>query len=69
MDMNSYGGNEIMRNLLSTLWRDESGQDLAEYALLFALIAIVAIASLAVIGGGISDVFTGVGNELEREMA
>jgi Flp pilus assembly pilin Flp len=58
-----------MRNLLNTLWLDESGQDLAEYALLFALIAIVAIASLMVIGNGISDVFTGVGNELETEIA
>jgi len=57
-----------MRNLLNTLWLDDAGQDLAEYALLFALIAIVAIASLVVIGGGISDVFTGVGNELEREI-
>ncbi len=57
-----------MRNLLNTLWLDDAGQDLAEYALLFALIAIVAIASLVVIGGGISDVFTGVGNELEREV-
>ncbi len=58
-----------MKNLLSTLWHDDSGQDLAEYALLFALIAIVAIASLIVIGGGISDVFTGVGDELEQHMA
>ena len=57
-----------MRNLLNTLWLDDAGQDLAEYALLFAMIAIVAIASLVVIGGGISDVFTGVGNELEREI-
>jgi pilus assembly protein Flp/PilA len=57
-----------MRDLLNTLWLDDAGQDLAEYALLFALIAIVAIASLVVIGGGISDVFTGVGNELEREV-
>ena len=57
-----------MRDLLNTLWLDDAGQDLAEYALLFALIAIVAIASLVVIGGGISDVFTGVGNELEREI-
>lgn len=58
-----------MTGLLQTLFMDDSGQDLAEYALLFALIAVVAIASLAVIGGGISDVFTGVGNELESGTA
>jgi Flp pilus assembly pilin Flp len=45
--------------------QDDAGQDLAEYALLFALIAVVAIASIAILGGGISDVFTSAGNELE----
>lgn len=58
-----------MNGLLGNLWWDDSGQDLAEYALLFALIAIVAISSLVIIGGGLNDVFTGVGNELETGIA
>ena len=58
-----------MNGLLGTLWRDDSGQDLAEYALLFALIAIVVISSLFIIGGGLNDVFVGVGNELETGIA
>ena len=58
-----------MNGLLGTLWRDDAGQDLAEYALLFALIAIVAISSLYIIGGGLNDVFTGVGNEMETGLA
>jgi Flp pilus assembly pilin Flp len=58
-----------MTRLLQVLCQDDSGQDLGEYALLFALIAIVAIASLAVLGGGISDVLTGIGNELETGTA
>jgi pilus assembly protein Flp/PilA len=60
---------KIMNGLLGNLWNDDSGQDLAEYALLFALIAIVAISSLYIIGGGLNDVFTGVGNELESGFA
>ena len=58
-----------MNGLLGTLWRDDAGQDLAEYALLFALIAIVAISSLYIIGGGLNDVFVGVGDELETGIA
>lgn len=58
-----------MTRLLRNFCHDDSGQDLAEYALLFALIAVVAIASLAVLGGGISDVFTGIGTELETGTA
>lgn len=30
-----------MSQLLTTLWQDESGQDMAEYGLLLALIAVV----------------------------
>ena len=35
--------------------RDEEGQGLAEYALILALIAIIAIAALLFLGGQISD--------------
>jgi pilus assembly protein Flp/PilA len=30
-----------MTQLITTLWQDESGQDLAEYGLLLALVAVV----------------------------
>ena len=37
-----------MKDLMRTFWADESGQDLAEYGLLLALIAVVvAIAIVA----------------------
>lgn len=36
-----------MKQFLTTLWQDESGQDLAEYALLLALIAVLLVAAIA----------------------
>lgn len=44
--------------LLSNLWKDQSGQDLTEYALLLVLISLVAIASMKTIASAISTVFT-----------
>jgi len=44
--------------LLTNLWKDQSGQDLTEYALLLVLISLVAIASMKVIAQAISLVFT-----------
>ena len=41
-----------------------TGQGLAEYALILALIAIVAIISLLFIGGQISDILSNVGNSV-----
>ncbi len=42
----------------------QRGQGLAEYALLLALIAIVAIAALLFLGGQISQILSDVGNSV-----
>jgi pilus assembly protein Flp/PilA len=44
---------------------DESGQGLAEYALILALIAIVAIAALLFMGSQVSDKLSVIGSGLE----
>ncbi|CAN5268477.1 hypothetical protein BH18GEM1_BH18GEM1_04590 [soil metagenome] len=51
-----------MLHALKAIWVDDSGQDLAEYGLLVALIAIVVIAALTVLGQNINTLFTGVAN-------
>jgi len=47
-----------MKNLLKRLWKEEEGQDLVEYGLLLALIALAAIASVGTISQSISDIFS-----------
>lgn len=49
---------------LENLWLDESGQDLAEYAILLALIAIVVIVAVRALGPTIAQVFTDIDNNL-----
>ena len=44
--------------------RDEEGQGLAEYALILALIAIVAIAALLFLGEQISGILETIGNTI-----
>ena len=51
-----------MLHVLKAIWVDDSGQDLAEYGLLVALIAIVVIAALTALGQNINTLFTGVAN-------
>jgi len=46
------------------LWQDESGQDLTEYALLVALLAIVVIAALRTLGPTIGSLYSDIGQEL-----
>jgi len=54
----------MLLNLWNALRSDESGQDLAEYALLIALIAIVVIAAVTLLGGNISTVFNNIAGAL-----
>ncbi len=49
-----------MKALLTRLWRNEEGQDLAEYALLIALIALVVIVAVTLLGTNIRTVFNNI---------
>jgi pilus assembly protein Flp/PilA len=54
-----------MRSLvLRSLVPDESGQDLLEYALLTALIALAAVVAIKAAGGSINGVFTSISTQI-----
>jgi pilus assembly protein Flp/PilA len=55
-----------LRNLLSSLHENESGQDLIEYALVCALIALGAIAGMSTVANTINNAFNKIGNELSN---
>ena len=55
-----------MRAFLRRLAFEDRGQDLIEYALLAALIALAAIAVLGPLGTAISKQFTDVKTELDK---
>lgn len=53
-----------LARIVSSFWRDEDGQDLLEYALLVALIAIVAIAGVTAAGVKVNDIFTYISGKI-----
>ena len=54
-----------MVQLFNALMLDESGQDLAEYAILIGLIALAVIVAVRLLGETISNVFNDIGSTLE----
>jgi pilus assembly protein Flp/PilA len=46
-----------MKDLMTTFWSDESGQDMAEYALLLVLIAVVVTVAVIAFRGAITNAF------------
>ena len=59
--------NRLMK-VLSTLHREESGQDLIEYALLAALIALAATAGMGVVASDINNAFVKIGSKLSANV-
>jgi pilus assembly protein Flp/PilA len=53
-----------MRNLKDAFIGDQSGQDLVEYALVLALIALAATVSMKTLATNIGTAFTSVGTKL-----
>jgi len=53
-----------LRSLLAELHREESGQDLIEYALIAALIALAATVGMGTVASAINTAFSSIGSKL-----
>ena len=53
-----------MKSVFWRLWKEESGQDLVEYALLIALLALAAIATLGTLASTIKNVFSNAASNM-----
>jgi pilus assembly protein Flp/PilA len=60
------GRRKRMLTMLKSLLKDERGQGMAEYGLILALVAVVAMAALALLGPAIRDKFTAVTTKLNE---
>jgi pilus assembly protein Flp/PilA len=54
----------MLINQLRMFAKDESGQDLLEYALLVALIALVAFGAVTLAGTNVSKIFSSIATQL-----
>ena len=48
------------------LWADEKGQDIAEYAVMLAVILVLVIGSVRLIGGNANNAFSAVASSLSQ---
>ena len=54
-----------MANLLRRFWSDERGQDIAEYAVMLAVILVIVIGTVRLIGSNANTVFSQVGSAIQ----
>jgi pilus assembly protein Flp/PilA len=52
-------------NTFKKLWKDESGQDIAEYAVMLAVILVIVVGTIRLIGSNANTVFSQVGSSIQ----
>ena len=62
--MGTEQSEDIMIHALGRLWNDE-GQDVAEYAVMLAVILAVVVGTIRLIGSGANNVFSSVGSSIQ----
>jgi Flp pilus assembly pilin Flp len=51
--------------LVRRLWRDEAGQDIAEYAVMLAVILVIVVGTIRLIGSNANNVFSSVASSIQ----
>lgn len=55
-----------MGDLLRSLWRDEQGQDIAEYAVMLAVILVLVVGTVRLIGGNANNAFSATASAISQ---
>jgi Flp pilus assembly pilin Flp len=54
-----------MSDLLQTLWRHEEGQDIAEYAVVLAVILVLVVGTIRLIGSNANNAFSNAASSIQ----
>lgn len=58
-------GGASMANYLCKLWSHEEGQDIAEYAVMLAVILVLVVGTVRLIGGNANNAFSATASSLQ----
>jgi len=56
---------EIARDILRRTWLDDKGQDIAEYAVMLAVILVIVVGTIRLIGSNANNVFSEVASAVQ----
>jgi len=54
-----------MCNLILKLWTDDQGQDIAEYAVMLAVILVLVVGTVRLVGSNANNAFSSVASSLQ----
>jgi pilus assembly protein Flp/PilA len=56
---------KALKNVWQQLAKDESGQDIAEYAVMLAVILVIVVGTIRLIGSNANNVFSNVASSIQ----
>jgi len=54
-----------MTSLFRSLWNDDRGQDIAEYAVMLAVILVIVVGTIRLVGTNANNVFSSVSSSIQ----
>jgi Flp pilus assembly pilin Flp len=54
-----------MSKLIQRLWSEEQGQDIAEYAVMLAVILVLVVGTIRLVGSNANNVFSNVASSVQ----
>jgi Flp pilus assembly pilin Flp len=54
-----------MKEFLHTLWSNQQGQDIAEYAVMLAVILVLVVGTIRLVGSNANNVFSSVASSVQ----
>src|SRR6202167_6407755 len=61
------GGTKMLNVLRRLLWQDDEGQDIAEYAVMLAVILVLVVGTVRLIGTNSNNVFSNTASSIQYE--
>lgn len=58
-------GGKTMVNIVRNLWHEDQGQDIAEYAVMLAVILVIVVGTIRLVGSNANNVFSSVGSAIQ----
>jgi len=55
-----------MKDFANLLWRNDEGQDIAEYAVMLAVILVIVVGTIRLIGSNANNVFSSVASSIQQ---
>jgi Flp pilus assembly pilin Flp len=54
-----------MMSIVRNLWNEDQGQDIAEYAVMLAVILVIVVGTIRLVGSNANNVFSSVGSAVQ----